>query len=114
MEKAILYNGKPQLWYYFALEEYYVSNDQFSEALSLSLKGPESSVSTCVYYWILGEEETALNKLEEFIASKTSAKRFLESEKKEKSETLYSRKNPKVLRARDELIQAYKLKIKQE
>jgi len=114
LEKAILYNGKPQLWYYFALEEYYVSNDQFSEALSLSLKGPESSVSTCVYYWILGEEETALNKLEEFIASKTSAKRFLESEKKEKSETLYSRKNPKVLRARDELIQAYKLKIKQE
>ena len=41
-------------------------------------------------------------------------KRFLESEKKEKSETLYSRKNPKVLRARNELIQAYKLKIKQE
>ncbi len=113
LEKAILYNGKPQLWYYYALEEYYVSNDQFQEALSLSLKGPESSVSTCIYYWILGDKETALSKFDEMIATKPSAKHFLEFEEKDESETLYSSKHPKVLAAQNELFQAYKLKISQ-
>lgn len=113
LEKAILYNGKPQLWYYFALEEYYVSNDQFQEALSLSLKGPESSVSTCIYYWILGDKETALKKFAEFVAIKPSSTRFLEHEEENKSETLYSSKHPKVLAAQKELFQAYKNSVKQ-
>ena len=113
LEKAILYNGIPHLWYYFALEGYYVSNDQFQEALSFSLEGPESSVSTCIYDWILGDKETALKKFDGFIATKPSAKHFLEFEEKDKSETLYSSKHPKVLAAQNELFQAYKLKISQ-
>ena len=113
LEKAILYNRKPQLWYYFALEEYYVSNDQFQEALSLSLKGPESSVSTCIYYWILGDKETALKKFAEFVAIKPSSTRFLEHGEENKSETLYTSKHPKVLAAQNELFQAYKNSVKQ-
>ena len=111
LEKAIKYNSKPQSWYYFALEEYYVSKNNFEMALQLSMKSPEISIKTPVYHWISGDKEIALKKFNEFISKKPSAKKFIKDEKDKdvQSKGLYSSKNPVVMKAAKELYQAYSI-----
>ena len=109
LETAIKYNSNPQLWYYFALGEYYVSKNNFEMALELSMKSPEISMKTPVYHWILGDKEIAIKKFTEYISTKPSAKKFIRGEKDKdvQSKGLYSSKNPVVMKAAKELYQAY-------
>ena len=111
LETAIKYNSKPQLWYYFALGEYYVSKNNFVMALELSMKSPEISMNTPVYHWILGDKEIAIKKFKECISTKPSAKKFIKGEKDKgaQSKGLYSSNNPVVIEAAKELYQAYTL-----